>query len=107
MEEKNYVLKLDGDYYAGPNPKYWDMFNISGSGALGARKMTEEDALKLRDSFARNGWDASVELYEPKKYMKKALEKILECEQGRRNGKDYGYLVENLTKYCMEYLEQI
>ena len=33
--------------------------------------------------------------------------KIIECEQGRKNGKDYGYLVENLAKECIKYLEQI
>lgn len=107
MEEKTYVLKLDGDYYAGPNQKYWDMINISGTGAIGAKKLNKENAERLRIHFTKNGWDAEIEEYEPKKYIKKSLEKIIECEQGRKNGKDYGYLVENLAKECIKYLEQI
>lgn len=107
MDDKKYVLKLDGDYYAGPNPKYWDMINLSGSGAIGAKKMNKEDAEKSRNHFIKNGWTVEIEEYEPKRYIKEALEKIIECEQGRKEGKDYGYLVENLAKHCIDYLNQV
>ena len=107
MEIDKYVLKLDGDYYAGQNAKYWDMINLSGSGAIGAKKMNKEEAERLQTAFARNGWVAEIEIYDPKKYLKASLEKILVCNTARNEGKDIGYSIENLVGYCLRYLEQV
>ena len=107
MNDKKYVLKLDGDYYAGPNQKYSDMFNIAGRGVLGAKRLTKEEANRLKDAFEKNGFDAVVEEYDARQYMEEALSKIIMYDQERQRGKDCGYAIENLTKDCLEFLVQI
>ena len=107
MENDKYVLKLDGDYYAGRNAKYWDMINLSGSGAIGAKKMNKEEAERLQNAFARNGWVVEVEIYDPKKYLKDSLIKILAYDTARKEGKDVGYAIENTVEHCLRYLEQM
>ena len=107
MNDKKYVLKLDGDYYAGPNQKYSDMFNIAGRGVLGAKRLTKEEANRLKDAFEKNGFDAVVEEYDARQYMEEALSKIIMYDQERQRGKDCGYAIENLAKDCLEFLVQI
>lgn len=107
MKNEKYVLKLDGDYYAGRNHKYMDMINLSGSGAVGAEQMDKETAEKLKTIYNKNGWQTEIELYEPKKYLKKVLEEILKYEEKRTQGKEIGYAIHNLAMYGLDYLKQI
>ena len=107
MKDEKYVLKLDGNYYAGRNPKYIDIINLSGSGAAGAEQMDKETAEKLKTIYSKYGWQAEIELYEPKKYLKEVLEEILKYEEERTRGKEIGYAISNLVRYGLRYLKQI
>ena len=107
ISNEKYVLKLDGDYYAGPNQKYADMFNISGLGPLGAKRLTLEEAERLKAYFTKQRFEVEIEEYDAKRYMEQALEKILMYEQERQHGRDCGYAIENNAKHCLEYLKQI
>lgn len=103
-----YVLKFDnGGYYAGRNKKYYDMFDVSFRGAIGAQKMDKDTAIKLRDSFMKHCLNVEIEVYDAREYLKRSLIKILQAEEDRINGKDAGYTVENNAQLALEYLEQI
>lgn len=104
---KNYVLKINGNYYAGPNGKYADMYNISGSGPLGAKRMTEDELHPLADYFKENGNKIEIEIYQPEKYLKHCLEDIIRYEQEWKKGKDPGYAIRNNALNALKYLEQI
>ena len=105
--EKKYVLKLDENYYAGPNKKYADMYNISGSGPLGAKRLEKTEAEKLKEAFTKNGFEVEIEIYNPKMYLRTALEKIIQYENKWRKGNPPGYAIRNLAKESLEYLKQI
>lgn len=103
-----YVLKFDsGGYYAGRNKKYYDMFDVSFRGAIGAQKMDEETAINLRDFYTKQGYNVEIEIYDAREYIGYCLNKILQAEKDRLNGKDTGYTVKNNAQLALEYLEQI
>lgn len=103
-----YVLKFDnGGYYAGPNKKYSDMFNLTFGGALYAKKMDEDTVKKLKDFYTKQGHGVEVEVYDARKYLKRSLSKILQAEEDRLSGIDIGYTIENNAQLALEYLEQI
>lgn len=102
------VLRFDnGGYYAGPNEKYSDMFNLSFRGALGAKKMDRDLAIKLRDFYSKQGYGVEIEVYNAREYLKQSLMKILKADEDRANGKDIGYTIRNNAQRALEYLEQI
>ena len=102
-----YVLKLDGDYYAGPSEKYSGCFMISGRGAIGAKRYSYDEAKKIQEKLVLVGYTCLIEKYEPLRYAKECLEEIIKYEVGRRRGKDPGYAIENNALECLEYLKQI
>ena len=103
-----YVLKFDnGGYYTGPNKKYFDMFDISFYGALYAKKMDKDTAIKLRDFYTKQGYSVEIEIYDARKYLTQSLTKILQADEDRMNGKDIGYIIKNNAQRALEYLEQI
>ena len=102
-----YVLKLEGDYYAGWSGKYSDCFMISGRGAIGAKRYSYDEAKKKQDIFVKKGFNCVIERYEPLRYAKERVEEILKYEVGRRCGKDPGYAIHNNALKCLEYLKQI
>lgn len=103
-----YILKFDnGGYYAGPNKKYSDMFDLSFRGAIGAQKMDEETAIKLRDFYTKQGYNVEIEIYDAREYLRNCLNKILQAEEDRLSGKDIGYMVKNNAQHALEYLELI
>lgn len=105
---KEYVLKFDnGGYYAGRNKKYSDMFDLSFRGAIGAQKIDEETAEKLRDFYTKQGYGVKIEVYDAREYLKQSLSKILQAEEDRLSGKDIGYTIKNNTQLALNYLEQI
>ena len=106
-EAEIYVLKVDGNYYAGPNEKYFDMYNISGSGPLGAKKMTLKEVNTLREHFQNNDFETEIEIYDPRIYLERSLHKIIRYDENRILGKDPGYAIENLAKNCLRYLNEI
>lgn len=108
-EDKNYVLIIERNYYAGQNEKYSDMWNVSGSGPLRAKKLTLEEAYKLKESFQKNGFDnVHVEWYNPHKYLQQELEDIQKYEDRRKNqGIDPGYAIQNKAERALKYLKQI
>lgn len=105
MEE--FVVKIDGNYYSGQNEKYADMYNITGSGALGAKRMNIRDAENLKAYFERLGRKVEIEKYDSKKYLSECISKIIQYEKDRQNGNDCGYAIENIAKRALEYLKQI
>lgn len=107
QDDKKYILTLDGNYYAGRNEKYADMYNISGSGPIGAKQYSRKDAEALKDYYTKNGWEVTIEEYDPKKYLKKALEEILKYEKARADGKEIGYAIKNLAEDGLKYLKQV
>ena len=108
-EEKDYVLIIERNYYAGQNEKYWDMWNVSGSGPIGAKKLTLEEAYKLKESFRKNGFDnVYVERYDPNKYLQKELEDIQKYEDRRKaQGIDPGYAIINSVRHALKYLKEV
>lgn len=107
MTERKYVVIIDGDYYAGANKKYSDMYNISGSGAIGAKQMDYETAEKIREYYEQIGRNASIEEYNPHRYIKDALEKIIRCDEEQRDGKDVGYIIRNLAQKCLKFMTSL
>ena len=107
LDKAKYVLIINGDYYAGPNQKYADMYNLSGSGPIGAKLLSAEEAVKMQHYLSGLGNETSVEPYNPHRYLRQSLEKIIQYEQRRRKGYNPGYAIENTAKYCLEYLKQI
>lgn len=106
--EERYVLKIEGDYYAGRNQKYPDVFNISGNGPLGAKLLNYNEGTKLRKKYLKNGFEhVELELYDAKTYLERALQAILILEEERKKGKDPGYAIQNKAKRALEYLKQI
>lgn len=106
--EERYVLKIEGDYYAGPNQKYPDMFNIAGNGPLGAKLLNYNEGIKLRKKYLKNGFEyVELEIYDAKTYLERTLQAILILEEERKKGKDPGYAIQNNAKKALEYLKQI
>ena len=106
-ENKDFILKIDGDYYAGRNKKYSDMYDISGRGPLGAERMNRKNAEKLRDHYNNCGRNTEIEEYDPQRYFKESLGKIIKCDEKNRAGEDTGYTIRNLAQKCIEYTDQI
>ena len=102
-----YVVKLDGNYYAGRNEKYADMHNISGRGPLGAEKMSYEEATVIRAFYERLGYTVEIEEYSARRYLEKSLEDIIRYDERNRNGGDCGYAIKNSAQNAIEYLEQM
>ena len=102
-----YMIKLNNDYYAGPNHKYPDMHNISGTGPLGAKKMTLEKAEELKASYEKGGWNVTIEEYDPAAELKKCLEVIYECDRSRDSGVDVGPRIRNNAQHAELYLRDL
>lgn len=102
-----YMVRLNSNYYAGPNHKYPDMHNISGMGPLGAKKMTLEKAEELKVSYEKGGWNVTIEEYDPAAELKKCLEVIYECDRSRDSGVDVGYRIRNNAQYAELYLRDL
>ena len=83
------------------------MYNISGSGAIGAKLMDYETAEKTREYYEKMGRDASIEEYDPRRYAKEALKKIIRCDEEQRVGKDAGYTIRNLAQNCLKFIDQL
>lgn len=102
-----YVIKLNGNYYAGRNKKYADMHNISGWGAIGAKKMKYEEAENVKALYEKLGYVVEIEEYNAQRYLEKCLEDIIRYDEKNRNGEDCGYAIRNSAQKAIEYLKQI
>lgn len=104
-----YVVKIDGDYYAGRNEKYADLYNISGMGVVGAKKMTLEETVEIRRHFEQPGIGRTVEVeeYNPTKYLMDTLKEIIVLDQKQREGIDVGYAIRNNAQKALKLLWEI
>ena len=103
-----YVIKLDGDYYAGRNEKYTGMYNISGLGAFGAKKMSLETAEETKTFYEKFGRKVEIEKYDARAYLAIELESIIQHEKKRvSTGEICGYAILNGAQHALMYLKQL
>ena len=102
-----YVLKIDGDYYAGRNKKYSNIYNVSGMGAVGAEQMVLEDAEKEKAYFEKFGRTVEIEPYDSQKYLLDVLKEIIALDDKQRSGKDIGCAIRNNAQKAIMFAKEL
>lgn len=102
-----YAIKIDGNYYAGRNKKYPDIYNVSCMGAVGAEQVSQEEAEKIKSYFEKLGRTVEIEEYDPHRYLVETLKKILSYDEKQRAGNDVGFAVRNLTQKALLLADEL
>ena len=102
-----FVVKIDGNYYAGRNKKYADIYNVSCMGAVGAEQMSSEDAEKIKTFFENLGRVVEIEEYDAHKYLVETLKRILAYDEKQRNGSDIGYAIKNYAQKALLLADEL
>lgn len=102
-----FVVKIDGNYYAGQNKKYADIYNVSCMGAVGAEQMSNEDAEKIKNYFEKLGRIVEIEEYDAHKYLTETLKRIVAYDEKQRNGADIGYAIKNCAQKALLLADEL
>lgn len=95
------VVKIDGNYFAGRNKKYPDVYNISCMGVVGAEQMDNEKAEKVKEYFEKLGRIVEIEEYDAHRYLVESLKKILAYDEKQRGGADVGFAIKNYAQKAL------